>query len=126
MAVRVAMKVAKVLNPLAAPIASTGLIGVWGVIHHTGRKSHKSYATPIALKPTRDGFIIPLPWGAGTDWCRNVLAEGRAVVTWHGKDHAVTAPEIVDRSVADPVYGPILRPALRLLGIKKFLKVTRS
>jgi len=119
-------RLTKVVNPLLSPIASSGLIGVWGVIHHTGRKSRKTYATPIALKPSADGFIVPLPWGPGTDWCRNVLAEGRAVVTWHGKDYEVTSPEIVDRAVADPVYGPILRPALRLLGIKKFLRVTRA
>ena len=98
---------------------------MWGVIHHTGRRSRKPYATPIALKSTGDAFVIPLPWGTSTDWCRNVLAEGRAVVTWRGKDHPVTSPEIVDRSVADPAYGPVLSKVLGLLGIRKFLRVTR-
>ena len=29
-------RLTKLVNPLLSPIASTGLIGVWGVIHHTG------------------------------------------------------------------------------------------
>ena len=63
-----------VFNPLAMPIASSGLIPVWGVIRHRGRKSGRAFATPVALAATRDGFVVPLPWGDRTDWCRNVFA----------------------------------------------------
>lgn len=91
------LQLLKRVNVLLLPIASRGLIGVWAVIHTTGRKSGKRYATPIAVEPLGDAFIVGLPYGESVDWCRNVMAAGRATITWHGKDHPVTAPEIIDR-----------------------------
>jgi deazaflavin-dependent oxidoreductase (nitroreductase family) len=120
------LQLLKRVNAILLPIASRGVIGVWAVIHTTGRKSGKPYATPIAVEPFGDGFIIGLPYGEQVDWCRNVLAAGSATITWHGKDHAVSAPEIIDRAAADPAYSPPLRLALRLFRIKRFLRVRRQ
>ena len=112
---------AKRLNPLFSPVASSGLIGVMGVIHHTGRRSRRAFATPIAIRPTADGFVIPLPYSESTDWCRNVRASGSAVVTWSGTDYAVTSPEVVDQAIAAPAFPAALRFMLRLFGIRRFL-----
>jgi deazaflavin-dependent oxidoreductase (nitroreductase family) len=120
------LQLLKRVNAVLMPIASRGIIGVWAVIHTTGRKSGKPYATPIAVEPLGDAFIIGLPYGEGVDWCRNVMAAGRATITWHGKDHQVTAPEIIDRDAADPAFPQPLRAAVRIFGIKRFLRVTRA
>ena len=119
------LQVLKRVNTLLMPIASRGIIGVWAVIHTTGRRSGKPYATPIAVEPFGDGFVIGLPYGERVDWCRNVFAAGGATITWHGVDHRVTAPEIIDRAAADPAFPRPLRVALRLFGIKRFLRVQR-
>jgi len=119
------LQLLKRVNAVLMPIASRGIIGVWAVIHTTGRKSGKPYATPIAVEPLGDAFIIGLPYGEGVDWCRNVMAAGRATITWHGKDHPVASPEIIDRATADPAFPAPLRVALRVFGIKRFLRVTR-
>ena len=55
------------------------------VIEHTGRRSHKTYATPVVADRVDDGFIVPLPYGTGVDWLRNVLAANRATVTARAK-----------------------------------------
>ena len=120
------LQVLKRVNSLLMPIASRGVIGVWAVIHTTGRKSGKPYATPIAVEPLGDMFVIGLPYGERVDWCRNVLAAGSATITWHGVDHRVTAPEIIDRAAAEPAFSPPLRVALRIFGIKRFLRVRRA
>ena len=49
--------------------------------------------------------MITLPWGPGTNWARNVLAAGGCVIRWKGADHAVTAPELIDKARARPYFG---------------------
>ena len=59
-------------NPLLLTMSERG--GSYpAIIHHLGRSSGRSYATPVVAEPVSDGFVIPLPYGADTDWCRNVL-----------------------------------------------------
>lgn len=126
--VRVATKTTLLLkrvNAAMLPLASRGVIGVWAVIHHTGRRSGKTYATPIAVETLGGAFIVGLPYGEGVDWCRNVLAAGGATITWRGVDYRVTAPEIIDRAAADPAFPPPLRLALRLFRIRRFLRLER-
>ena len=118
--------VTKAVNPLAMPIARLGLIPVWGVVGHTGRRSGKRYDTPIALMATRDGFVIPLPYGEKTDWCRNVRAANGAVIHWGRRDYAVCDPEVIGRASAAPAFNPALRRLLPVLGISRFLRVRRA
>jgi hypothetical protein len=119
-------RVARASGPITVPIARSGLISIWGVVKHRGRRSGKQYATPIALRPAADGFVLPLPWGEGTDWCRNIRAAGGGVIVWRGTEYEVTRPEIIDVSAALPAFNAILRPIVRLTGIKKFLRVRRA
>lgn len=122
----VVRSLSKVLNPLAKPIAAIGVIGVWGVVRHTGRRSGRVYETPIAVARSADGFVIPLPWGERTDWCRNVMAASASVIRWHGRDYTVTAPMVVGMEVAQRAFGRVPNTALGLLGIDRFLKVTST
>jgi deazaflavin-dependent oxidoreductase (nitroreductase family) len=113
-------------GPLALRVAETGVIPIWAVVRHRGRRSGKLYSTPIAIRPTRDGFVLPLPWGAGTDWCRNLRAADGGIVHWGGADIEVNAPEIIDTADALPAFDAYMRPIVRLTGIKKFLRVRRT
>ena len=117
---------AHVLNPLAMPLASSGLIPVWGVVRHRGRKSGRSFATPIALAATREHFYIPLPWGEGTDWCRNLVAAGDGAVRYRGREYAATDPLVVDATEAERAYPRVIQPLIGLVGIKRFLRLRRQ
>ena len=119
------VKIAHATGPLALRIARTGIIPIWGVVRHRGRRSGKPYATAVAIRPTPDGFVVPLPWGEGTDWCRNLRAAGGGIVHWSGVDYEVTAPEVIDTAAALPAFNTVMRPIVRLTGIKKFLQVRR-
>src|SRR5438093_13558127 len=113
-----------VFNPLAMPIASSGLIPVWGVIRHRGRKSGRAFATPVALAATRDGFVVPLPWGDRTDWCRNVFAARGGAIRYRGREYAVGDPEVVSVEDGPPARsqasGVVTRPnrIRRVLGVR--------
>jgi deazaflavin-dependent oxidoreductase (nitroreductase family) len=112
----------RLLNPLMLRLAGRKY---WyaSVIEHTGRNSGKDYATPIATEQVTDGFIIPLPYGVGVDWLRNVLAAGYATIRAHGRSYRVTQPEIVSADSATPQLRPERRRIYDLFGVKNYLKV---
>ena len=119
------MRLAHASGPIALRVAETGVIPIWTVVRHRGRKSGKLYSTPLAIRPTPDGFVLPLPWGEGTDWCRNVRAAGGGIVHWGGADIAVDSPEIIETAETLPNFDAYMRPMVKLVGIKKFLRVRR-
>ncbi len=125
MKTRLILAITHASAPLMVRLARSGLIPLWAVVRHRGRRSGKVYATPIAIRPTADGFVLPLPWGEGTDWCRNLRAAGGGVVVWQGAEYEVTRPEVIDVADALPAFNAVLRPIVRMTGIKKFLHVRR-
>ena len=120
------LAVGHVVNPLLLPLANTGLVPIWGVVRHRGRKSGRGYETPIAVLATADGFLIPLPFGERTDWCRNLLAAGSGIVRWKRGEYAVSELAIVETRDALPIVGPVLRALIPAFGIKHFLRARRA
>ncbi len=120
------VRITHATGPIALRVAETGLIPIWGVVRHRGRRSGKLYSTPIAIRPTPDGFVLPLPWGEGTDWCRNLRMAGGGIVHWSGADIEVSNPEIIDTADALPAFDSFMRPIVKRIGIKKFLRVRRA
>jgi len=123
---RLIVFLAHLTGPVTLRIAGSGLIPIWGVLRHTGRKSGKAYATPLAILATPGGFVLPLPFGEGTDWCRNVRASGGGILHWRGGNHTVVEPEIIGVAAAAPAFNVFVRPIVRVLGIEKFLSVRRA
>ena len=113
------------LNPLLIGVAGSGRIPLWAVVEHTGRRSGKRYRTPIAMRRTARGFVIPLPYGEGTDWCRNTIAANGCAVRWNGRSVPVGSPRVIDRADALPAFPWVIRRLIPAIGIRKFLEVTR-
>lgn len=111
------------LNPLMLRLAGTKY---WyaSVVHHTGRRSGKQYATPVVADRVGDRFIVPLPYGTQVDWLRNVLTAGRARLTSKGETFELTAPEIIDATEALPLLPRNRRRAFERNGIEHFLRAT--
>ena len=126
MKTKLILAITRASAPLMVRLARSGRIPLWAVVRHRGRRSGRVYATPIAIRPMGDGFVLPLPWGEGTDWCRNLRAAGGGVVVWQGAEYEVTRPEIIDVADALPAFNAVLRPIVRATGIKKFLRVRRA
>ncbi|MFD4959081.1 nitroreductase family deazaflavin-dependent oxidoreductase [Microbacterium sp. NPDC058389] len=101
--------------PVANALAGRRWFPLWAVVHHRGRRSGTAYATPIAVVPTTDRatILIGLPWGAHTNWARNVVAAGGAVLTWRGDEVATTAPRIVEGAEAAALAKPFFRFVVR-------------
>ena len=94
----------------------------FGVVHHVGRKSGRSYRTPVNAFTRPGGFTIPLTYGTESEWTRNVLAAGEAEITMHGREHHVTNPRLVHAPVPTPVPRAVGR-ILSVLDVDTFLLV---
>ncbi|HEU0181962.1 MAG TPA: nitroreductase family deazaflavin-dependent oxidoreductase [Agromyces mariniharenae] len=102
-------------DPFALALAGRRWFPLWAVVHHRGRRSGTEYDTPIAIVPTvaSEVVLIGLPWGATTEWARNVQAAGRAVLSWRGRIEVVDEPRIVGPEVATAMSKPPFRPVVR-------------
>jgi deazaflavin-dependent oxidoreductase (nitroreductase family) len=111
-------------NRLQRPFA--GSPGAYAsVIQHRGRTSGRSYATPVVPFATDDGFVIVLPYGPDTDWVKNVLAEGSAVLITRGDTHTVDSPEIVALDAMGDIFPPSEQRTHRLFGVEQCLRLRR-
>ena len=116
-------RLARFFNPLVVKLAGTRLFPLYGVIVHRGRTSGKVYRTPVVVRPTSDGFIVPMPWGEGTDWYRNVRAAGECVIRWKGRDYPLVQPEVLDATAAQTAFSASQRAALVRFGINHVLRL---
>jgi deazaflavin-dependent oxidoreductase (nitroreductase family) len=92
-------------------------------IRHTGRRSGKSYTTPVVADRVADGFIVPLPYGTHVDWLRNVLAADRATIQVSRQTYEVVHPKIIDTVSAAPQLSSGHRRTFQKFGIDNFMKV---
>ncbi len=113
-------------NPLILALAGSRRLPLFAVVHHSGRRSGRSYTTPVGARRTADGFVIPLTFGEGADWFRNVQAAGACVIRWKGADYPVIEPTVVDWATARPVFYPIERVLVPLIGIEQFVRMRNA
>jgi deazaflavin-dependent oxidoreductase (nitroreductase family) len=67
--------------------------GPFSLIRHTGRKSGRTYETPVILVEIPEGFIAELTYGENVNWYRNVVAAGGCVVLHRHKAYRVNRIE---------------------------------
>lgn len=82
-------------------------------LEHVGRRSGHPYATPLVAHRVPGGFAVPLPYGSGVDWLRNLMAAGRAELTVKGVAYTVTAPRTVPSVELAGSLAPLTRRLLR-------------
>jgi deazaflavin-dependent oxidoreductase (nitroreductase family) len=102
-------------------LAGTRIFPLYGILEHRGRRSGKSFRTPVVVRRVRDGFIVPMPWGEATDWYRNVRAAGTASIRWKGVIYQVDRPEVLDTEAALGSFSSTQRAGMTRFGIRQVL-----
>jgi deazaflavin-dependent oxidoreductase (nitroreductase family) len=74
-----------------------GWLPGFGIVIHTGRRSGRTYETPVNVFRADDGFVFALTYGRA-DWVQNVMAAGSAQLRTRRNVHAIVNPRII----ADP------------------------
>ncbi|MEZ4670990.1 MAG: nitroreductase family deazaflavin-dependent oxidoreductase [Anaerolineae bacterium] len=98
--------------------------GPFAIIHHIGRRSGKSYETPIIVQAVSGGFVIALTYGPDVDWLHNVRAAGRCEILLHGTAYIINKIEPLDQQVALPAFPFIERFILGRVGVTDFLSMS--
>jgi deazaflavin-dependent oxidoreductase (nitroreductase family) len=113
------------LNPLTLRMARGGR-GPFSIVTTVGRKSGKTYQTPIIVQPTEGGFMIELTYGDQVQWYKNVRAAGRCTITCRTVEYAVVGFESVDAATGIAAFSPAQRRILRLLHRDHFVRFLTS
>ena len=112
-------------NPLLGRIARSAH-GPFAIVRHIGRRSGRSYETPVVVFPAPDGFVLALTYGPEVDWYRNVVAAGRCVILWHRREYAITRVEPIPLQAAQPLLRQPFRAVLGLVATQHFVRMTAA
>jgi deazaflavin-dependent oxidoreductase (nitroreductase family) len=115
----------KMLNPLIVKLAGRRHFHMAAQIRHVGRRSGRTYTTPVSARHSGDLVVIALTFGNQSDWSRNVRSAGGGTIRIDGEDYHVTQPQIISRQEAKPLvqsaFSPLERAGFRMLGIKQVM-----
>ncbi len=95
----------------------------FGVVIHRGRKSGRTYRTPVNVFQRPGGFVLALTYGRDSQWVHNVLANGDCDLETRGRIWRLTDPRIF----RDPGHRAVPKPIgyiLGLLNVNDFLDLT--
>ena len=93
-----------------------------GLVVHRGRRSGRTYTTPVNVFPTSDGYVIALTYGPGADWTKNVLAADGCELRTRGHLVRLVEPRLL-HDESRRYIRPVERQALRLLHVAEFLSL---
>jgi deazaflavin-dependent oxidoreductase (nitroreductase family) len=116
-------RAAKFTSPATMPLAGKRWNPIFAVMEHRGRRSGRSYATPVAARRVVGGFIISLAFGAQVDWYHNLLSAGGGTIRWRGEAYPISAPERIDADSALAAFNPVQRAFLRIGGVDGYIRV---
>ncbi|WP_231972057.1 TIGR03086 family metal-binding protein [Mycobacterium sp. E3251] len=116
-------------NPYLRTVAGTRLGMLYfnlSALRHVGRRSGRTYVTPLSAYPLGDGFVLAAAY-PHVDWLENVLDAGKCRLTWNGGQYALERPELIPRAEAIRAYPRLVRPFLAgAAGQNKFVWLHRA
>ena len=106
-------------NPLSRRFA--GRLPWFGILVYRGRRSGRTYRTPInAFR--RDGhYVFALTYGSEVQWVGNVLAAGGCTLRTMGRDVTLVEPELL----VDPGRHLMPLPVRVILGLTRTTEFLR-
>jgi deazaflavin-dependent oxidoreductase (nitroreductase family) len=108
----------RVLGPFARYVPG------FAVVSHVGRRSGRTYRTPVNLFRRGDDYVIALMYGADSQWVRNVLAAGGADLETRGRRLHLVGPDVV-RDPARSLVPKPMRVPIGLADVDEFMLLKR-
>jgi deazaflavin-dependent oxidoreductase (nitroreductase family) len=82
----------RVVNPITRRIA--GWAPWFGILTYQGRKSGKTYRSPMNVFRRGDGYVFALTYGSDVDWVKNVVVAGECGLRTGRRDLRLVDPEL--------------------------------
>jgi deazaflavin-dependent oxidoreductase (nitroreductase family) len=106
-----------------------GRIAGWmpgfAIVIHTGRRSGRTYRTPVNAFRMDGGYRIALTYGAESDWVRNVIAADGCAIETQRKRITLRHPRIL----SDPHRRwapPVVRQVLGVVHASQYMELAES
>jgi deazaflavin-dependent oxidoreductase (nitroreductase family) len=109
----------RLLNPLVLPL--TRRLPPLALLHHRGRRSGRSYDTPVQAYATPAGWLVGLAYDHNAPFALNLLATGGGEMTRAGRRYRITRPRRVGRE-ALKLLPALAALEMRAVGIDEFLQ----
>ena len=93
------------------------------VVVHRGRKSGRTFRTPLWAFRRHNGFVIALTYGPETDWVRNVLAAGGCELQTRRRRYQLGAPVVFRDENATDMPAFIRFMLRRVIKAPEFLRL---
>jgi deazaflavin-dependent oxidoreductase (nitroreductase family) len=94
----------------------------FAIVYHVGRRSGKTYETPIIVMPLYGGFVVTLTYGPNVDWYKNIQAAGHFTLLWHNQEYHIASLQPLDTQMALAAFSQPFRFILKLRNERHFLK----
>ncbi|MEX2563436.1 MAG: nitroreductase family deazaflavin-dependent oxidoreductase [Nitriliruptoraceae bacterium] len=97
--------------------------GVRPALTHVGRTSGATYRTPLDAHRVEGGYVFILVYGSRSDWVRNCIAAGSAMLTIDGDEIELTAPRVITEEEAWQALADDVKRPPGLLRITEYLRM---
>jgi deazaflavin-dependent oxidoreductase (nitroreductase family) len=109
------------VNPVTRLLA--GRLPTFGILTHAGRKSGRTYRTPINVFRRGDDYYFFLTYGSDVQWVKNVLAAGSCSLETRGQVVELVEPELVTDPELRPAPRVIRFVEGRIAGVTQYLRM---
>jgi deazaflavin-dependent oxidoreductase (nitroreductase family) len=97
---------------------------VFAIIECTGRRTGRTYTTPIRVVEQPDDYIVPLTYGRKTSWYVN-LKHNPGILHWQGQAIPVGHPTLVPSATVTHLLPPPSRFLLWLDGTDECVRIPK-
>ena len=111
-----------VTNRIILPFA--GWLPPFAEVTHTGRRSGRTYRTPVLAFASEDGFVLALTYGRDVDWVRNLRAAG-GVIRQGGERHSLVSVDFIGCDEAEAYLPSLVCAFLKLLSVEDFMRTRK-
>jgi deazaflavin-dependent oxidoreductase (nitroreductase family) len=110
----------RIVNPITRRIA--GWAPLFGILTYKGRKSGKTYRTPMNVFRHGDTYVFALTYGSDVDWVKNVMAAGDCGLRTGRRDLHLIEPQLFVDSRQRQVPS-LIRAFLRFNRVTEFMRM---
>jgi deazaflavin-dependent oxidoreductase (nitroreductase family) len=112
------------VNPVVRPVARR--LPSFGVLTYRGRKTGRTYRTPINAFRRGDTYFFFLTYGSDVEWVKNVLVAGSCSIETRGRVVELMEPELITDPELRPAPPHVRFVERRIAGVNQYLRMQAS
>jgi deazaflavin-dependent oxidoreductase (nitroreductase family) len=113
--------VGRYINPVTRPVASR--LPSFALLTHVGRKSGRSYRTPVNVFRGGEDYFFFLTYGSDVQWVKNVLAAGSCSIETRGRVIELVEPELITDPDLQPAPRHVRFVEGRIAGATQYVRM---